>query len=289
MKLQHHIRLGEDHLDGNGGIGRYVLLPGDPSRAARLAEHFSDRHVVENSRGLTAYFGQIDSTDGEDPIDVMAIPTGVGSASAEVVIHELIACGARRLLRVGSCGTMADHIRPGHVVIATGAVRDEGTSEHYAPREFPAIAHPEAVYALGEGARRVDLATEVFLGICHSKASLYAREFGGGPAGERNRQYVEWLRRCGVVATEMEASTLFVMASTAPRYPNYPECEAGAVLAVFASDDSGMEFDERIAALAEKRAMSIALEAVRVWAEREQFGRHNGAFRSVWEERESED
>lgn len=289
MKLQHHIQLGEDHLDGNGGVGRYVLLPGDPSRAARLAEHFSDRHVVENPRGHTAHFGKIESTDGDEPIDVLAIPTGVGSASAEVVIHELIACGARRLLRVGSCGTMADHIRPGHVVVATGAVRDEGTSDHYAPGEFPAVAHPEVVYALGEGARRADLATETFFGICHSKASLYAREFGGGPAGARNREYVEWLRRCGVVATEMEASTLFVMSSTAPRYPNYPECEAGAILAVFAADDSGMEFDPGVAALAETRAIAIALEAIRVWAGREHFGRHEGAFRSVWETDEDEE
>jgi uridine phosphorylase len=274
MEIQHHIQLTREHLEGNEGIGRYVLLPGDPSRAERIAQSFEEVAVRENPRGFHAYLGRLASPGGEGPVEVLAIPTGIGSASTEVVVRELLACGARRLLRVGSCGTGAPPIRPGQVVIATGAVRDEATTYSYAPEGFPAVAHPAAVAALTEGARRAGLADESYRGLCHSKASLYGREFGHGPAGERNLEYVAWLRRCGVIASEMEASALFVLASTAEQAvvsvagsAGAAQCQAGAVLAVFARDDSHMEFDPETAKLAEERAIRVALEGVRVWAE----------------------
>ncbi len=275
MALGHHVRLGREHLAGNGGLGRYVLLPGDPSRAAKLAAGLEAVEVRETPRGFTAYLGRL-AAGNAAAIDLLALPTGIGSASVEVVVRELLAAGARRLLRVGSCGTGAPPIRPGQVVIATGAVRDERTGDDYAPRGFPALAHPEAVAALVEGARRAGLESETFLGVCHTKSSLYGREFGHGPASERNLAYTAWLRRCGVVASEMEASALFVLAATAGNPPvplgeraGAAQCQAGAVLAVFATDDSEMHFDAAVAQRAEERAIRIALEAVRAWAERD--------------------
>lgn len=276
MEMQHHIRLSPDHLVGNKGIGRYVLLPGDPSRAERIAQQFERLEVRENPRGFHAYLGKLPAPGGTAAVDVLAIPTGIGSASTEVVVHELLACGARRLVRVGSCGTSTPSIRPGQVIIATGAVRDEATTYSYAPEGFPAVAHPTVVAALTEGAQRAGLAEETFRGLCHSKASLYGREFGHGPAGERNLEYVAWLRRCGVIASEMEASALFVLATAAEQEvvsvagsAGSAECQAGAVLAVFARDDSHMKFDAEAARLAEERAIGIALEGVRVWAEKD--------------------
>jgi uridine phosphorylase len=270
----HHIHLDAADLAGNGGLGRYVLLPGDPSRARTIAERFADRRTVETPRGFDGHLGTLDSPRG--PIDVLAIPTGIGAPAAEVVIFELLQAGARRLLRVGSCGAMAPEIAPGQVVIATGAVRDDGTSAHYAPLEFPALAHPAAVAALRAGAERAGLAGETYAGICHSKASLYAREFGFGPAGEANLAYCAWLRRCGVVASEMECAPLFVLAATfaaraAPLAASPgAEVQAGAVLAVFAADDSQMQrVDPALAARAQARAIDVALEGVRAWAERD--------------------
>jgi uridine phosphorylase len=273
MTVGHHIRLGADHLAGNRGLGRYVLLPGDPARAARIASHFADVQVVDSPRGLTAHLGTLQAGCGS--VDVLTLPSGMGSPSAEVVLHELLTAGARRILRVGSCGSMRSELSPGQLVIATGAVRDDGTTDHYAPREYPALAHPRAVAALIEGARRAGLESETFQGICHAKASLYAREFGLGPAGEANLAYTAWLRRCGVLASEMETAALFVLSSTfAPRAYALAERgdhepQAGAVLAVFASDDSHMQFDMDVAHRAESRAIDVALEAVRAWAERD--------------------
>jgi uridine phosphorylase len=202
----------------------------------------------------------------------MTVATGIGSASVEVIVSELIDCGARRLMRVGSCGSMVPEIVPGQVVIATGAVRDEETSRHYAPIEYPALPHPEGLRALAEGALVTGLRDETFFGICHSKASLYGREFGRGPAAEANADYTNWIRRAGVIASEMEASALFVLASThepkatALSAHGDPLCRACAVFGVFGTDDCNMEVDYDLVAIAEERVIQIALAAVGAWA-----------------------
>ncbi|MEC7948266.1 MAG: hypothetical protein VX265_11935 [Myxococcota bacterium] len=168
--LQHHILLGRRHLAGNGGLGRYVFLPGDRSRAASIASDFDDVVVVDNPRGLTAHLGTL-TMDGAS-VDVLAISSGMGTASTEIVLHELIEAGARRVVRVGSCGAMDPNLRPGQVAILSGAVRDELASRHIAPLEFPAVSHPTAVRSMHLGAQTAGLAQEAFVGIGHTKASL---------------------------------------------------------------------------------------------------------------------
>ena len=268
--LQHHILLDSEHLDGNQGLGRYVMLPGDRSRALKITEHLTDLKVVENPRGHTAYLGRLEGGPDEEPIDVLVISTGMGCPSVEIVVHELLECGARRLLRIGSCGSLRDELGEGNVVVATGAVRDEGTSPHYAPLEFPALAHPRAIAALVEGAERTGLAARTYLGIVHSKDSLYAREFGKGPAGKGNEAYMEWIARAGTIASEMEAAALFVLAA-ARSFPaaiidrDVRSVQAGCVLAVF-GDGRSMEFKKDVAIAAERRAITVAIEGIRAWA-----------------------
>lgn len=272
MATAHHLRLSSRDLEGNDGLGRYVWLPGDPGRARLLADQLEQVRTVTNPRGLDVHLGRLSGEPGE-PIDVAAVATGIGAGAAEVVVHELLACGARRLLRVGSCGTMNEAVRPGQVVVACAAVRDEAVTGSWAPAGFPALAHPEVTAAMCEGARRAGLAGETFRGICHSKSSLYAREFGHGPRGEENLRYCRTLRDCGVIASEMEASTLFVLAAVhAPwagpldRPAGRDELQAGAVLAVFATDRSDMVFDPEAARQAERRAIRVAVAGTRVWA-----------------------
>lgn len=269
---QHHTRLLPSHLAGNGGRGRYVLLPGDPSRARRLSEMFDGVTVVDNPRNHTAYLGTLPARDGGPPIDVAAVATGMGPGSAEVIVHEVIAAGGRRLLRVGSCGSLSPRVRPGEVVIVTGAVRDEMASRHYAPVELPAVASSVVVAAMSEGARSAGLAPHTFLGLCHTKASLFAREFGAGPAGEDNRRYQAWLSRCGVIASEMEASVLFTLATclSADGVRSLAEADeriqAGSVLAVYGGDDSHMRLDPAAVARSEERAAAVVLEGLYAWA-----------------------
>ena len=272
MKLQHHILLGSSHLSGNGRIGRYVLLPGTRSRSAAIAEYLEDVVVVDNPRGHTAHIGVLRRAGAS--IDVLVTSSGMGTASTEIILHELLEIGARRVVRVGSSGSMDPHIRAGDAVIVTGAVRDELASRHLAPTEYPAVSHPAAVSAMVEGARQTGHADHTFLGVGHTKASLYAREFGHGPMGAQNRSYGELLARCGAVASDMEAAMLFIQASLrsaghaasiSAGNASVP-VQAACVLGVYGDDDSDMDLDPVLCRLADTRAIEVTLSGIVEWA-----------------------
>ena len=265
----YHIGLTPEHLAGNAGLGRFVFLPGDRSRAKRIAARFQDVSVVENPRGHTAHLGTI--LDGDRPIDVMSISSGMGPSSVEIVLHELQTLGARRVVRVGSSGRVSSDVPEGSVVVATGAVRDESTSDRWTPREYPAVAHPDAVTAMCEGAMDIGLADHTYAGLVHSKDSLFAREMSVGPQRSENDRYLEVLRAAGVLATEMEASILFVMASVAqkpvPLSIRSTALQTGAILAVYGAVGSE---ETRVA---EQRAIDVAVAGVCAWSRRDLEGR----------------
>jgi len=268
---KYHIGLGPEHLAGNGGRGRYVLLPGDRSRAERIAEHFEDCRRITNPRGHDSHLGTLRSESGSDPVDVVAISSGMGPPSVEIIVTELLDCGARRLVRVGSSASMNPQLPPGSVVVVSGAVRDESTSDRWTPRGFPAFSHPQAVSAMAEGAVAAGLAKHTFTGLCHSKDSLFGRELGRGPMAADNQQYIEALQAAGVLATEMESSTLFVLASVASagsvepisRGPGVVPVQAACVLAIYGKPDSV------VSQVADQRAISVACEGVIAWAARD--------------------
>lgn len=269
--LQHHIGLDATHLAGNDGLGRVVLLPGSRARAAAIGARFDGLTVVDNARGHTAHLGVL--SRGGRRIDVMAISSGMGTPSTEIVAHELLAIGARRIVRVGSCGSLDPALRAGDIAILSGAVRDEMSSRHLAPVELPALAHPDAVAAMVAGARLAGLAEHAFVGIGHSKASLYAREFGMGPMAEENRAYMRLLARCGVIASEMEASVLFVLASAAAAGRATPVAagalavpvQTACVLGVYAYHEDVGALDHALCQLADERAITTALEGIVAW------------------------
>lgn len=273
--LQHHLALGPDHLAGNDGLGRYIFLPGSDARATRIASHFEDVEVIGNPRGLRTHLGRL-RLDGAE-LDVAVSCSGMGPGSAEVVVQELLNAGARRIVRVGSCGSMNAAMQPGQVAILTGAVRDELTTRHRAPVEVPATSHPEAVASMMDGARSADLLDHCFVGMGHTKDSLYAREFGVGALGEENLRYGEVLSACGAIASDMEASVLFVLASAASAAGLAPlsagsraiPVQAACVLGVYGTTDSHMQLDPAACELADERAIRTALHGVVAWARRD--------------------
>ncbi len=266
MKGSYHLGLEPEHLAGNGGLGRVVLLPGDRSRAALIAERFDVTERVLSPRGHDSHLGVLRSADGLRAVDVLALSSGMGPASMEIVAHELMEAGARRIVRVGSSGALAPGIEPGSVIIATGAVRDEATSDRWMPREVPALAHPQAVAAFCVGARDAGLDALCFAGVVHSKDSLYGREFGVGPLKAENERAMQVLRDCGVLASEMEASVLFVLAAAASA-GRAVSLAAGAeevpvqgacVLAVYGDEPE-------ICSLAVERAITVTCAGVLAW------------------------
>lgn len=203
-----HINLSAPDLSGNGGRGRYILLPGSDGRAAQFAEHFQQVEVKRHPRGHHAYLGKLDT------LDVLAISTGMGCASAEIILHELFMLGGRRFLRVGTTGTLQpNHVKIGELINVTAAVRDESTTQDYVPAGFPALASIDMVNIIRHAAKKIQLSTPLHQGIVHCKASFYAREFGEGPLAAANQQYMDTLAQCGVLASEMETAALFVQGS----------------------------------------------------------------------------
>ncbi len=261
----HHLCVRPEHLAGNGGRGRIVFVPGSLARTERVAGYFEDHEVHTNPRRLDVHLGRLRS--GDLSVDVAAVPTGMGCASLGIVITELIGLGARRFLRVGSAGTLQPHVGVGDVVVATAAVRDEGASDAWMPRDVPAVAHSDWVAALSSAARKLGEQDRTYLGLVHTKDSLYGREFPLGPLVEQNRAYMELLENVGVLASEMESSHLFVL-STA----NGPDIsplsagrgaasviKAGTILAVIGGQHLFAPAEE--AQAAEARAIRIAVQS----------------------------
>ena len=120
-----------------GDVGRYVLLPGDPGRCEYIASFLDDAKLIAHNREHKTYTGTL---LGEK---VSVVSTGMGCPSTAIAVEELIKVGADTFIRVGTSGGMQPNQRPGELAIVTGAVRDEGTTLHYLPVEFPAVANVE--------------------------------------------------------------------------------------------------------------------------------------------------
>ena len=118
------------------------MLPGDPKRCAKIAQYFDDPVLVADNREYVTYTGTLDG------VKVSVTSTGIGGPSASIAMDELYRCGADTFVRIGTCGGMQTEVKSGDVVVATGAIRMEGTSKEYAPIEYPAVADLDVTNAL---------------------------------------------------------------------------------------------------------------------------------------------
>ncbi len=195
---QYHIQVGP------GEVGRYVLLPGDPKRCQKIAAYFDEPKLIADSREFVTYTGTLDG------VKVSVTSTGIGGASTSIALEELRRCGADTFLRVGTCGGMDVDVRGGDLVIATGAVRMEGTSKEYAPIEYPAVADLEVTNALVQAAGR--LGATYHTGVVQCKDAFYGQhEPEKLPAGyELTQKWQAWLKM-GCKASEMESAALFIV------------------------------------------------------------------------------
>ena len=189
-----------------GDVGRYCILPGDPGRCEAIAALFDGAEFVSLNREYAVYTG---SLLGEK---VSVCSTGIGGPSAAIAMEELAAIGADTFIRVGTCGGIDLDVRSGDIVVATGAVRFEGTSREYAPIEFPAVADFTIAAALAQAARAMGKTCHT--GIVQCKDSFYGQH---SPARmpvsyELLNKWEAW-KRLGVKASEMESAALFVVAS----------------------------------------------------------------------------
>ncbi len=189
-----------------GDVGRYCILPGDPGRVPAIAALFDDAHQVAYNREFNVWTGTL---LGEK---VTACSTGIGGPSAAIAMEELANLGTHTFVRVGTCGGIRLDVRSGDVVVATGAVRMEGTSREYAPIEYPAVPDFQVAGALVQACQA--LGKPWHAGVVQCKDSFYGQH---DPArmpvsGELEAKWEAW-KRLGVLASEMESAALFTVAA----------------------------------------------------------------------------
>jgi uridine phosphorylase len=262
--VPHHLAIGAAQVAGNGVRGRVFFLPGSDGRARMIADAFLDLEVVPSDRQLNVYLGRLE--DGGTSVDVGAVSSGMGCPSLDIVATELVLLGARTLIRVGTAGSMQPQaLRAGDLVIASAAVRDEGASDDYAARGYPAVADRVVVAALERAAVACGHADRTFTGVVHSKDTLFGRELGLGPRSGPNAEATRQLQQIGVLASEMESAHLFVLShvhssAIAPIAAGADPgrlVRSGAVLAVVG--DHGGFAEPAVAAPAVARAIDVAL------------------------------
>lgn len=241
---------------GNEGLGRYILLPGSSGRAKAIAAHFDQLQIRTHGRGHHLYLGNLKHK--KKTIAVGTIATGMGCPSMEIILHELLQLGAKNLLRVGTAGSLQNHIKPGEFINVQASVRDEQTTRDYCPVEVPALASLSVINAAMEAAEKLKL--KMHTGVVHCKSSFYAREFGFGPLRDEHLAYLRMLTDCGVLASEMETSTLFIQTqiynATAKQ-----KVQAGAILGVMGKPPHSFLSPQRGKALTEK-LIQLAIDTI---------------------------
>ncbi len=235
-------------------LGAYVFLAGDPGRIPQIAAHFDNAREMACNREFRVYTGTLDGQS------VSALSTGIGGPSAAIAVEEAVQCGAHTFIRVGTSGGMALSVVAGDLVLASAAIRGDGTSREYLPSGYPAVADFSVLSALRDSAEALSDEQEgsrYHIGVVQSKDSFY---------GETNPESMplspmllpRWQAylQCGCLASEMECASLFSVALVRG-------VRAGAVLtAIWNVERSKAGLDETVRNDSD-RAIRCAVDAVR--------------------------
>lgn len=230
-----------------GSIGENVLVCGDPGRATRISQHLTQAALLSDRREYRIYSGW---HAGQA---VTVCSHGVGSPGAAIAFEELISAGARRIIRLGTCGALQPGIHAGHLIIATAAVQNTGYGREMVPLGYPAVADPQLTFALERAATAGRLP--------HTTGLVLTRDaFYGGVTAPASPDY-QVMSVANVQAVEMECAALFLVGSLRG-------VRTGAILVVDGNVSGSMETmdsyrpDQDIVANAVDSAVKIALLAL---------------------------
>lgn len=198
MDPMYHVGFDDSHG------AKYAILPGDPGRVEAIAGFLDDARFYHQNREYTTWLGTL---AGER---VLVMSTGMGGPSTAIGVEELVQTGVRTMVRIGTCGGMAEKVIGGDLVVAASSIRMEGTTREYVPIEFPAAADLEVTNALVQAAK--NLGATCHAGVVHCKDSFYGQHSPARmPAGyELEQKWRAWVK-AGCLASEMESATLFIV------------------------------------------------------------------------------
>ncbi|HMF47210.1 MAG TPA: hypothetical protein VK603_01110, partial [Candidatus Saccharimonadales bacterium] len=191
----------------NDSLGPYALMPGPKDRSELILKTLED---PKKNFTFLDYEMHTGSLDGK------RVTVGNGGRYApDTAITTEILCGAgaQSLIRVGSCGSLQEHIQIGDLVIVTGALRGDGTSRYYVAESFSTIADAGIVAALSKAADALNV--RYHLGWIFTTDALI----------QETPQLIEQLRQQNISSIDMVTSTFLTIAQVRGK-------KAGAVLAV---------------------------------------------------------
>lgn len=227
----YHIDLERSQIEG----ARLALLPGDPFRVNKIAE--SVQNVLGGEIKELAWKREYHSFLCDvGSVKVLVVSTGIGGPSTSIAVEELAMLGIDTFLRVGTTGAIQQAVKAGDVICTTGSVRLDGASTHYAPLEYPAVAHPDVVNAIRNSARRLGVTCHA--GITASADTFYPGQerydsFTGYVPLRFQKTMEEW-RRLHVLNYEMESATLLTMTSA---FGLRGGCVAGVIVNRMSAED----------------------------------------------------
>jgi uridine phosphorylase len=209
MEKLYHIGFGKNDLGKEPPT--IALLSGDPERASRIAKvHLKEAKELSTHRGLHSYLGTL-----ENGRPILSATSGMGAPSLSIIVNELVQVGVTTMIRVGTCGSIQEHVRAGSVVISSAALCRQGAANDIAPAEYPAVADPFLIVKLAETAKA--LGVDYHVGITASVDTFYE---GQGRVGSANphlmrshQGLLEEYQHLNILNFEMESGTLFKMAS----------------------------------------------------------------------------
>mgnify|MGYP001088192669 CR=1 FL=1 len=191
-------------------VGKYVILPGDPGRVPKIATYLEQAEQIAYNREYNTYTGIL---NGEK---VSVVSTGIGGPSAAIAVEELIKCGAHTFIRIGTSGGIDLSVVGGDLLIASAAVRAEGTSKEYLPPDYPAAADFTVLKALDEAAAELSEDADskrYHVGVIQSKDSFYGEtEPENMPVAAELLSRWEGYVRCGCLTSEMETAAIYSVA-----------------------------------------------------------------------------
>lgn len=242
-----------------GDVGNYCILPGDPGRCQAIASLFDHPVHIKTNREYVTYTG---SLLGE-PVSVVS--TGIGGPSAAIAMEELVNLGVHTFVRVGTCGGIDLDVRSGDVVVATGAVRMEGTSREYAPIEWPAVPDFQVLSALVQACENLNLSCKT--GVVQSKDSFYGQHSPGRmPVSYELEQKWQAWKRLGVLASEMESAALFTVAASR-------RVRCGSVFHVIWNQERELAGLDQTESMDTSSAIRVGVEALKLLIAQDRAGR----------------
>ncbi|APW96634.1 uridine phosphorylase [Halobiforma lacisalsi AJ5] len=188
MATQPHLLVEE------GDLNDVALIPGDPGRVDRIADHCDESETIARNREYKVVNATYEGRE------LTICSTGIGCPSAAIAIEEMANVGVETFIRVGTTGALQSEIEIGDMIVATGAAKNEGTTKRYESVEFPAVPDYDVLSALVDSAEAND--EDVHVGPIASDDAYYA---------ETDEHVHDW-EDAGLLAVEMEAAAVFSLA-----------------------------------------------------------------------------